>query len=345
MQSFLKKYTNGVFIIAEIGVNHNGDIDLAKKLIDVSKETKADAVKFQTFNTDKLVKKDAPKAEYQKENTKDDSSQYDMIKKLELSKKDFLELKKYAEEKDIMFMSTPFDLESVDILDEIGVEIFKVGSGDCDNFILLHKIIQTGKPIIISTGMANFEEIKKIKEFMDMNNYQNKYIFLHCLSSYPAPYDQMNMSCIQLLREQLKIDVGFSDHTTDDTAAIMSIAYGAVCVEKHITLDNDMDGPDHKASLNPENFKRFVDNVRRAEIMIGDGKKRCMPCEENTKQVARKNLVFTKDMKKGEIIGLDDIEALRPNIGGVSPMHYFNFIGKEIKIDVERGDFVLFDAC
>jgi N,N'-diacetyllegionaminate synthase len=340
-QSFLKKYTNGVFIIAEIGVNHNGNIDLAKKLIDVSKETKADAVKFQTFNTDKLVKKDAPKAEYQKENTKDDSSQYDMIKKLELSKKDFLELKKYAEEKDIMFMSTPFDLESVDILDEIGVEIFKVGSGDCDNFILLHKIIQTGKPIIISTGMANFEEIKKIKEFMDKNNYQHKYIFLHCLSSYPAPYDQMNMSCIKSLKEKLNIDVGFSDHTTDDTAAIMSVAFGAVCIEKHITLDNNMEGPDHKASLNPENFTRFVENVRNAEIMRGDSNKKCMPCEENVKQVARKNLVFAKYMKKGDIIGFNDIEALRPNIGGLSPMYYFDFIGKEIKNDVEKGDFVL----
>jgi N,N'-diacetyllegionaminate synthase len=339
-QSFFTK-TKGVFIISEIGVNHNGNIDLAKKLIDVSKEIKADAVKFQTFNTDKLVKKDAPKAEYQKENTKDDLSQYDMIKKLELSKEDFFELKKYAEEKGIMFISTPFDLESVDILNEIGVEIFKVGSGDCDNFILLKKIIQTGKPIIISTGMANFEEIKLIKEFMDNNNYQNKYIFLHCLSSYPAPYEQINISCIKTLREQLNVDIGFSDHTIDDVAAIMSIAFGAVCIEKHITLDNDMEGPDHKASLNPENFKKFVENIRIAEKMLGDGNKKCMPCEENTKQVARKNLVYTRDMKKGEIIGENDIEALRPNIDGLSPMYYFDFIGKELKSDVKKGDLVL----
>jgi N,N'-diacetyllegionaminate synthase len=337
LNNFLKKYTNDIFIIAEIGVNHNGDINLAKKLIDVSKEANANAVKFQTFKTEKLVQKDAPKAEYQKQNTKDDSSQYEMIKKLELSKNDFIELKKYAEEKNIMFISTPFDLESVDILDDIGVEIFKVGSGDCDNFILLSKIIKTQKPVIISTGMADFDEIEIIKKFMDQNNYQNKYIFLHCLSSYPAPFNQMNMSCIKTLYKKLNVPIGFSDHTIDDIAGIMSVAYGAVCIEKHITLDNNMEGPDHKASLNPENFKNFVENMRKAEGMIGDGNKRCMLCEENTKMVARKNLVYIRDMNKGEIIEENDIEALRPNIDGISPMYYYDIVGKQLLCNVKKG--------
>jgi N,N'-diacetyllegionaminate synthase len=339
-QNFLKKYTNNTFIIAEIGVNHNGDVNLAKRLIDASKEVNADAVKFQTFNTDKLVQKNAPKADYQKIDSDDNSSQYDMIKKLELSKEDFIELKKYSEEKNIMFISTPFDTESVDLLDSVGVEIFKVGSGDCDNLILLSKIIQTNKPVIISTGMADLSEIKKIKTFMDQHNYQNKYIFLHCLSSYPAPHNQMNMSCIKTLNDNLNIPIGFSDHTTDSTAGIISVAYGAVCIEKHITLDNNMDGPDHKSSLNPKNFKLFVENIREAETMIGDGNKRCMPCEENTKRVARKNLVYTKDIKKGEIITENDIEALRPNISGISPLYYFNIIGKKLINDVCAGDHV-----
>jgi N,N'-diacetyllegionaminate synthase len=341
--SFLKKYindSNDIFIIAEIGVNHNGDINLAKKLIDVSKDANANAVKFQTFDTDKLVQKNAPKAEYQKINTDDNTSQYDMIKKLELSKDDFIELKKYAESKDIMFISTPFDIESVNLLDEIGVNIFKVGSGDCDNLILLSKIIKTQKPVIISTGMSDFDEIQKIKNFMDHNNYQNKYIFLHCISSYPAPYEQMNMSCIKTLREKLDIDIGFSDHTTDDIAGIMAVTYGAICIEKHITLDNGMEGPDHKSSLNPQNFKKFVENIRKTEKMIGDGNKRCMLCEENTKKVARKNLVYVRDMKEGEIITENDIEALRPNIDGISPLYYFDIVGKQLKGDVKSGNIV-----
>jgi N,N'-diacetyllegionaminate synthase len=339
--SFLKQYINGsndIFIIAEIGVNHNGDINLAKRLIDVSKDANANAVKFQTFETEKLVQKNAPKAEYQKINTNDSSSQFDMIKKLELSKNDFIELKKYAESKNIMFISTPFDVNSVILLDEIGVNIYKVGSGDCDNLILLSKIIKTQKPVIISTGMSDFEEIQKIKNFMDRNNYQNKYIFLHCISSYPAPYEQMNMSCIKTLREKLDVDIGFSDHTTDDIAGIMAITYGAMCIEKHITLDNDMDGPDHKSSLNPQNFKKFVENIRKAEKMVGDGNKRCMICEENTKKVARKNLIYTRDMTEGEVITENDIEALRPNIDGISPIYYFDAIGKKIQCDVKSGD-------
>lgn len=339
--TFLEKYTKQTFIISEIGVNHNGSLDIAKQLIDVSKDCGADAVKFQTFKTDKLVRKDAPKAEYQKENTKDDSSQYDMISKLELTQEEFRELKKYSESKNILFISTPFDLESVSLLDQIDVELFKVGSGDCDNFLLLKKIMETNKPMIISTGMANMKEIQKIQDFLHQNNYQEKYIFLHCLSSYPAPYEQMNMSCIKIMHSILNVPIGFSDHTTDDIASIMAITMGSKCIEKHITLDNNMEGPDHKASLNPEKFKQFVESIRKTEKMIGDGKKRCMPCEVNTKQVARKNLVYTKKLKRGSIIKDDDIQALRPNINGISPMYIHDIVGGELARDVEDEEIAL----
>lgn len=343
-ENFLKKYNDydNIFIIAEIGVNHNGNINYAKQLIDIAKESGANAVKFQTFQTDLLMQKDTPKADYQKESINDNMTQYDMVKNLELSKNDFIELKKYSEQKNIMFISTPFDLVSVDILNDINIniEIFKVGSGDCDNFILLSKIMKTNKPMIISTGMSDFDEIQKIKIFLDNNNYQNKYIFLHCISSYPSPYDQMNMLCIKTLKDKLNIHIGFSDHSTNDLASIIAVAYGAVCIEKHITLDNNFIGPDHKTSLNPKNFKIFVDNIRKTEYMLGDGNKICMPCEENTKQIARKNLVFNKNMKKGDIITENDISALRPNIGGISPIYYYDFIGMPLHEDVSNGQLV-----
>ncbi len=268
--NFLEKYSMDTFIIAEIGVNHNGDINLAKQLINIAKESGADAVKFQTFNTEKVIKINAPKAQYQKTSDNDDVSQFDMVKKLELTKRDFLELKKYVEDKNIMFISTPFDTESVDILDEIGVDFFKIGSGDCDNFILLKKIMNTKKPIIISTGMCDINEVEQINNFLINNNYENNYIFLHCISSYPAPPNEMNLLCSKRMNEKFNVHVGFSDHTTNDIAAIMAIGYGAKCIEKHITLDNNLSGPDHKASMNPVDFKNFVSSLRLAEKMIGD---------------------------------------------------------------------------
>lgn len=345
MQSnFLKSFKqNGVYIIAEVGVNHNGDINIAKNLIDIAKDCGADAVKFQTFNTDKLVSKDAPMAEYQKNNLGENKSQYDMIKKLELSKDDFKIIKSHCELQNIEFISTPFDLESVDLLEELGVNIYKVGSGDCDNFLLLNKIIKTGKPVIISLGMSDINEIIKIKNFMDNNNYQNKYVFFHCVSAYPAPYNQMNMSCVKTLAEKLNVPVGFSDHTTSDIAGIMSVAYGSCCIEKHITLDNDMYGPDHKASLNPNAFKKFVENIRITEQMIGDGNKKCTPEEENTKSVARKNLIYNKNIKLNTYLKFEDLDAIRPNINGITPMDYDRVINKKIKKDVVEGELIKFE--
>jgi N,N'-diacetyllegionaminate synthase len=341
--SFLDKYEKKTFIIAEIGVNHNGNLDIAKKLIEVAKECGANAVKFQTFKTEKVISQNAPKAEYQKTNENDKISQYEMVKKLELTKDDFLELKKYSEKNNIIFISTPFDLDSVELLNEINVELFKVGSGDCDNFLLLNKIMETNKPMIISTGMSDIEEIKNIQNFLHKNNYQNKYIFLHCISSYPAPYEQMNMSCIKYMHQDLNVPIGFSDHTINNIASIMAVTYGATCIEKHITLDNEMEGPDHKASLNPMNFKNFVDVIRETEKMIGNGEKKCMPCEENTKMVARKNLFYTKNLKKNANLKYSDLEALRPNINGITPINLDKLIGAKLNNDVFAGELVSFE--
>lgn len=345
-ENFLKSYKNeGIFIIAEIGVNHNGNIELALQLIDVAKKCGADAVKFQTFNTDKLVDKNTPMAEYQKNNLKEENiTQYDMIKKLELSKNDFFILKKYCDEINIIFISTPFDNDSVDLLEEINVPFYKIGSGDCDNFILLNKIMKTNKPVIISLGMTDMNEISKIKNFMDMdmNNYKDKYIFLHCVSTYPPQYEEMNILCVKSISEKFKVPVGFSDHTSDSVAGILSVGYGAVCIEKHITLDNNMIGPDHKASLNPENFCMFINNIRNAEKMLGDGNKICTKGEKNTKSVARKKLTYNHDLNIGDIIEYDNLDTIRTT-EGITPDNYFDFVGKKLIKNVRKNDILSYN--
>jgi N,N'-diacetyllegionaminate synthase len=338
-QNFLKKYKKeGIFIIAEIGVNHNGKIDYALQLIDIAKKYGADAVKFQTFNTDKLVNKNTPMAEYQKNNLKEENkSQYDMIKKLELTKREFLILKNYCDKINIIFISTPFDIESVDLLEEVQVPFYKVGSGDCDNFLLLNKLMKTNKPMIISLGMSDMDDINKIKNFVDMNNYKGKYIFLHCVSAYPTQYEDVNISCVKTISEKFNVPVGFSDHTIDSTAGILSVGYSAVCIEKHITLDNDMYGPDHKASLNPESFKLFVKNIRDAEKILGDGNKICTENEKNTKLVAKKKLIYNCDLNIGDIIQYDNLDTIRL-VDGITPDNYFDFVGKKLIKNIKKND-------
>lgn len=342
--NFLRNYKNdGVFIIAEIGVNHNGDIITAFKLIEIAKKCGADAVKFQTFNTDKLVDKNTPMAEYQKNNLDEqNTTQYDMIKKLEISKDDFFIIKKYCDKLNIIFISTPFDTDSVDILEELQVPFYKVGSGDCDNYLLLNKIIKTNKPVIISLGMTNMDDIIKIKKFMDINNYENKYVFLHCVSSYPTPHEETNVSCIKSLSKQLNIPVGFSDHTIDSIAGIMSVGYDVVCIEKHITLDNNMIGPDHKASLNPERFDIFVKNIRIAEKAKGNGEKCCTESERNTQLVAKKKLIYNCDLNEGDIVEYDNLDAIRI-INGIGPDEYSNFVGKRMMKNVKKNNVVSYD--
>ncbi len=270
-----------IFIIAEAGVNHNGDINLAKKLIDVAKEAGADAVKFQTFKSEKVISKFAQKAEYQKETTGESDTQLDMVKKLELPYKDFKELKKYCDEVEINFMSTPFDLDSIEFLNELNIDVFKIPSGEITNLPYLIKIAQTNKPIIMSTGMSTLDEIEAAINILRQNG-SGEITLLHCTTEYPAPYKDVNLRAMKTLRERFKVNVGYSDHTKGIEIPIAAVAMGAAVIEKHFTLDRNMEGPDHKASLEPDELKAMVQAIRNVESALGDGIKR--PTESEIKK-------------------------------------------------------------
>lgn len=321
-----------VFILAEAGVNHNGSLKLAYKLIDIAKDAKADAIKFQTFKTEYGIRKDAEKATYQKETTDKNESQFDMVKKLELSFDDFKKIYKRCNEKDIEFVSSPFDIESVDFLDELGVNMFKVGSGEITNFLLLKRIAEKGKKIILSTGMSSLEEVDNSINFIKKNG-NCEIILLHCVSCYPTAHKDLNLKCIKTMKEKLNLEIGFSDHTEDYKASLYSVCMGATYIEKHFTIDKNMEGPDHKASLNPTELKEFIKSIRDCEVMLGDGIKICKNAELNTKSVARKSLCYKKNLKKGHIIKYDDIIALRPN-DGICVSHFEDYVGKTISVDV-----------
>ena len=240
-----------VYILAEVGVNHNGSLDIAYKLIDLAIKSGANGVKFQTFNSDKLAVPNAKKAEYQKVNTKNDDSQLSMLKKLELSYEDFSKLSAYCNDKNIEFISTPFDLESAEFLNSINVDTFKIGSGDLTNFPLLKKVASFKKKIILSTGMGSLEEVENSVNYLKKNGCE-ELVLLHCVSCYPTQNEDLNLKCIQTMKNKFNIDVGFSDHTIDFKASLYAVCLGANYIEKHYTIDKEMEGPDHKASLNPE---------------------------------------------------------------------------------------------
>lgn len=324
------------FILAEAGVNHNGKLELAYKLIDIAVEAKADAIKFQTFKTEDLVSKDAIKAEYQNNNTDPNESQYNMLKKLELSYTDFEKIYIRCLEKNIEFISSPFDIDSVDFLNNLGVKTFKVGSGELTNYLLLKRIAETGKKIILSTGMCNLEEVENSINYIRKIN-DSKIILLHCVSCYPTKYEDLNLKCIQTMREKFNIDVGFSDHTQDYKASLYSVALGANYIEKHFTIDKTMDGPDHKASLNPIELKNFIHKIKECNVMLGDGIKKCKDSEKNTKTVARKSLYYRNNLESGHVIKYDDLLALRP-YDGICVSKITNIIGKSLIKNVERGE-------
>ena len=277
------------FIIAEAGVNHNGDINLAKQLINAAVEAGADAVKFQTFHADNVVTRDAEKAEYQKSTTSSDESQYDMIKKLELPDDAFRELSDYANDKGIIFLSTPFDEESVDLLDDIGVPAFKIPSGEITNFPLLKKIAEKHRPIILSTGMATLGEVEEA--FLYLKEMGSKdVILLHCTTSYPAPFDSVNLRAMDTLQCAFKVPVGYSDHTEGLTIPIAAVAMGARVIEKHFTIDRTLQGPDHQASIEPHELMAMVKGIRDVERALGDGMKKPTPEEELLKKLPGKVL-------------------------------------------------------
>lgn len=327
---------NSVYIIAEIGVNHNGNLELAKKSIDAAKSTGANAVKFQTFKTEKLTTRTAETAKYQKNNTGKIESQFDMLKKLELTADDFFELKTYCEMQEIDFLSTPFDEESASLLKEIGVHAYKIGSGDLTNIPLLKKIDMFGVPVLLSTGMSNMEEVKEA-----LNCFQTSPVtVLHCTSNYPAASEDINLLAMKSIEKEFQVPIGYSDHSLGYDVSICAVSMGAKVIEKHFTLDKNLPGPDHKASLDPSEFTKFVNKIRNCEVFLGDGIKRSMPSEESTRDVARKSVVASMDLKKGTILSANMLTVKRPGYG-IKPSNLYKIIGKRITVDKKVDSVIL----
>jgi len=319
---------NGVFIIAEAGVNHNGNIELAFKLINIAKKAGVDAVKFQTFKAENVVTKKTSMAEYQKNNMGKNKTQYEMIKELELSFDDFAELKKYCDEKGIFFLSSPFDHESIDFLEPF-VPYYKVPSGEIVNYPYLKHIASKKKPIIMSTGMATLGEIEKALNAIYSVNPSAEVYLLHCTTNYPTPYEEVNLKAMLTLREAFKLPVGYSDHTLGIEVPIAAVAMGATIIEKHFTLDKNLPGPDHKASLEPEELKKMVQAIRNIEKALGDGIKRPNKSEEKIKKVVRKRIVAAKKLNIGEEITIDKISIKRVE-KGIVPEFLEIILGKKL---------------
>ena len=327
-----------VIIIAEAGVNHNGDFDNAKKLILAAANSGADYVKFQTFKADKLVSKDAQKAEYQKASLKEDGvTQYEMLKKLEMPEQWHFDLIKYANECGIKFLSTGFDEDSIDFLDSLNIDLFKVPSGEITNKPYLEHIAKKGKPIVISTGMSNLQEIKDAVDVIQ--NHQkgkNKITILHCNTEYPTPMQDVNLLAMKTIQNELGVQVGYSDHTLGIEVPIAAVALGAGLIEKHFTLDRNMIGPDHLASLTPEELKQMVTSIRNIELAIsGDGIKVASESENKNIHIARKSIHLKNDLSSGQIIDIHDLIMKRPG-DGISPMQVDKIIGKKTLSDLKK---------
>ncbi len=329
------------FIIAEAGVNHNGDIFIAKKLIDIAVESGADAVKFQTFKADKMLTKTAEKAAYQKETSGDKETQYEMIKRLELSVFDFGELKKYSEDRGIIFLSSPFDSESVDMLEELDIPAFKVGSGEITNTPLLRYIAQKRKPIILSTGMSYMDEVKEaVTAIYEEGN--DEIILLHAVSNYPARIEDANLRVMETMRKGFDMLVGYSDHTPGIIVSIAAVAMGASVIEKHFTLDRNMEGPDHRASLEPEELKEMVKSIRLVEKSLGTGEKKPVQSEREMRKTARKSIVAKIDIPEGTLITRDMLEIKRPWTG-LAPKEIENIVGKKAKKFIHKDDQIFYE--
>lgn len=314
------------FIIAEAGVNHNGDIENAKKLIDIAKDSKADAVKFQTWITEEIVTRTVKQAEYQAKNIGKKESQYEMLKKLELSFNEFEELNNYADKKGILFLSTPDDEKSVDFLDSIGVPAFKIGSGELTNVLLLEKVANKDKPIIFSTGMANLAEIEDaIHRFYKSGN--KNIILLHCTSQYPTKHEHVNLNAMITLKEKFNLLVGYSDHTIGTLVPLLAVCLGACVIEKHFTYDKNAKGPDHICSLDPLELKEMVEKIRTTELILGNYIKAPTKNELKIKDLVRKTVVAKIDIPKGIKITKNMLTVKRSN-GTLKPKEIIDIIGK-----------------
>ena len=327
-----------VIIIAEAGVNHNGDIKLAKKLIDAASEAKVDYVKFQSFKADKLVSPEAKKANYQIKNIGDnDDSQYQMLKQLELSSEDHIELISYCNSKKINFFSTAFDVDGISYLSSLNLNVFKIPSGELTNFPYLRAIANTRLPVILSTGMANIGEIEKSINVLISNGTKKSDItVLHCNTEYPTPMMDVNLKAMLTIKEKLGVSIGYSDHTLGIEVAIAAVAMGAEVIEKHFTLDRNMKGPDHRASLEPHELKEMVKSIRNIQKAIsGNGIKEASDSEKKNIFIVRKSIHLSKDLKSGSIITEKNIITLRPG-DGICPMNWKNVIGLKVNRDLNK---------
>ena len=329
-----------IIIIAEAGVNHNGNINYAKKLVLMAKKGGADYVKFQTFKTDDLVKKNAPLANYQK--NKKLKSQYELLKKLELSESQHKVIINFCKKNKIKFLSTPFDIESCKLLKKLGLKIIKISSGEINNLPLLIEISKYAKKVILSTGMSNLSEIKNAIKILTRKHLKNKDItVLHCTTSYPARYEDVNILAINYLKKKLKNSIGYSDHTLGNEAAIAAVTLGASVIEKHITINKSLTGPDHRASMELHEFISFVKSVRNTEIILTGNNKKPTNLEKINKLFIRKSIVAKKSIKRGEKFTTENITTKRPE-GGISPLYWEKVIGKTAIKNFNYDDFIVF---
>jgi N,N'-diacetyllegionaminate synthase len=329
-----------VFIIAEAGVNHNGSIDLAKKLIDVASAAGVNAVKFQTFKADNLTIKKAQKAIYQKETTDKEESQFDMLKKLELNFQTHKELISYCTGKKIIFLSSPFDRESIDLLNDLGLEILKIPSGEITNFPYLKHIGKLNKKIILSTGMSNMDEVKSALDILiNSGTTKNNITVLHANTEYPTPMKDVNLRAMISIGEEFDIKFGYSDHTLGMEVDIAAAAMGASCIEKHFTLDRNMEGPDHKASLEPDQLKEMVRAIRNIELALGDGIKKPSQSELPNIKIVRKSIVAKTTIKKGDILNESNLAIKRPG-GGVSPIQWDKIMNTKATKDYKEDELI-----
>ncbi|MDO8527427.1 MAG: N-acetylneuraminate synthase [Deltaproteobacteria bacterium] len=324
--------TSRPYLIAEAGVNHNGDIRLAHELIDVAKASGADAVKFQTFVTENLMSPSAPLADYQKKSG--ELSQFEMAKQLELSFDDFITLKKYAEKQGITFLSTPDEEESLEFLVSLNLEAIKVGSGELTNLPFLRLIAKANRPVILSTGMSTLVEIEKaVSAIRSLGNHQ--IVLLHCVSEYPAPFADVNLKAMQTMRETFQLPVGFSDHTLGFSVSLAAAALGASVIEKHFTLDKSMKGPDHACSLEPSELKALADGLKEIALAMGNGIKVPAPSELKNREVVRKSIVAKKDISAGEVL-TEHHFAFKRSGGGIEPSDADKLIGLKLKKNIKK---------
>jgi N,N'-diacetyllegionaminate synthase len=334
------KEEHKILIIAEAGINHNGSLDMARQIIEAAAEAGADIVKFQTYTADAIVAQGTDKAKYQKETTGDSESQYEMLKKLELNRDSHVKLMTYCDEKGVEFLSSPFDHNSIDMLAELKLKRFKVPSGEITNLPYLRHIGKYGKPIILSTGMSTLKEIEAALKVLETSGIpRDKITVLHCNTEYPTPMEDVNLKAMLTIRDTFSIQVGYSDHTLGVEVPIAAVAIGATVIEKHLTLDRNLPGPDHCSSMEPDELKAMVHAIRNIEKAFGDGIKRPSLSEEKNKPCVRKSIVAKRDIKRGEILTEENLAVKRPGFG-ISPMRWDEVVGSIAIKDWKADDLI-----